>query len=299
MAHEYAHALQNKYQWAGRGRNKELHADYLAGYYIGIKGLVSEDLLIAFSNEFYSRGDYNFFDPNTHGTPNERACAFQQGYFLAVLGNAGMTTAYNKAVKYVNTHYECQEKQVSSFKEYMGTGSGSSEADAIVGAIVVVAMIGLISNDIYYKPTYYFPYNKKEDLYHFNSGRGWDIGLRKSWTHADLEYGVIRTVNDQYELQKDLSNNESLVFITTQNLWNFKMNYLHDLNFRTYPSGLMPYVGAGFHLGFNTEINISAGLEYRIIDRLTADVRGTVGHRSSLIQAGLIFKYQKDYLWNK
>jgi hypothetical protein len=61
----------------------------------------------------------------------------------------------------------------------------------------------------------------------------------------------------------------------------------------------MPYVGAGFHLGFNTEINISAGLEYRIIDRLTADVRGTVGHRSSLIQAGLIFKYQKDYLWNK
>ena len=64
LAHEFAHALQDKsglYNiWTG-GKKVELHADFLAGYYIGQKGLISKEKLKTFAQEFFDRGDFAFY----------------------------------------------------------------------------------------------------------------------------------------------------------------------------------------------------------------------------------------------
>jgi tetratricopeptide (TPR) repeat protein len=107
FAHEYAHALQYKLGFAGYGKYPELHADYLAGYYIGVKGGVSADLLQAFVNEFYSMGDPYFFSPDHHGTGTERGCAFIEGYKIATEYHYNIYQAYYAGIDYVRANTPC------------------------------------------------------------------------------------------------------------------------------------------------------------------------------------------------
>jgi hypothetical protein len=110
LAHEFAHALQDKAGlinlWTG-GKKVELHADYLAGFYIGQKGLISKEKLKTFAQEFFDRGDFDFFDEDHHGTPEERRCAFLEGYKVAVKYNFNLTQAYNCGVDYIKLLYPC------------------------------------------------------------------------------------------------------------------------------------------------------------------------------------------------
>jgi hypothetical protein len=111
LAHEFAHALQHKSGlfniWNG-GKKVELHADFLAGFYMGQNGLISEKKLSAFAQEFYSLGDFlPFFDIDHHGIPEERRCAFLEGYKVAVKYNFNITQAYNCGVDYIKLLYPC------------------------------------------------------------------------------------------------------------------------------------------------------------------------------------------------
>ena len=110
LAHEFAHALQDKAglinMWTG-GKKVELHADYLAGYYIGQKGLITKEKLTAFAQEFFSRGDQSFYEVDPHGTPEERRCAFLEGYKVAVKYNFNLTQAFNCGVDYIKLLDPC------------------------------------------------------------------------------------------------------------------------------------------------------------------------------------------------
>lgn len=107
FAHEYAHALQHKHGWAGLGSLKELHADYLAGFFMGSKKNVTSAELSAFIDQFYSMGDNNFFSPYHHGTHLERGCAFKEGFYLATKNNYSIYQAYIYGLDYVGMKMPC------------------------------------------------------------------------------------------------------------------------------------------------------------------------------------------------
>lgn len=107
FAHEYAHALQKRWGFAGYGKYPELHADFLAGYYTGVKGAVSSDLLDAFVKEFYSQGDTYFFSAGHHGTGTERGCAFIEGYKIATVNHYNTYQAYLAGIDYIRINNPC------------------------------------------------------------------------------------------------------------------------------------------------------------------------------------------------
>jgi hypothetical protein len=111
LAHEFAHALQFHAGlmnlWTG-GKKIELHADFLAGYYLGRNGMIPKGKLTAFSQEFFERGDFlPFHNISHHGTPEERRCAFLEGYRVAVKYNFNLQQAFNCGVDYIKLLYPC------------------------------------------------------------------------------------------------------------------------------------------------------------------------------------------------
>ncbi len=87
MAHEFAHILQWKYQSQLIGKYRELHADFLAGYYLGVKNYILYRDLCAFASSLFTKGDYNFWNPDHHGTPQQRVAAMNMGYGLGKSGS--------------------------------------------------------------------------------------------------------------------------------------------------------------------------------------------------------------------
>jgi hypothetical protein len=102
LAHEYAHIAQFKYGFPYTGKRRELHADYLAGWYIGHRlRFVQTNVYQAAANFFY-KGDTNFNSPSHHGTHQERWVAFVAGLDLNLRGNvASGGIAYKAGLAYV------------------------------------------------------------------------------------------------------------------------------------------------------------------------------------------------------
>jgi hypothetical protein len=88
LAHEFAHCVQHElgYLRGWSGKHPELHADFIAGYYLRKTNPgLSVDLLGKSINSFWSIGDDFFFSPDHHGTDQERGCAFMSGWNLGCL----------------------------------------------------------------------------------------------------------------------------------------------------------------------------------------------------------------------
>jgi hypothetical protein len=103
-AHEGAHILQYFSDFGERlnsntARERELHADFLAGYYFGLTDR-SERSLVAFGNSLFSRGDFNFNDQGHHGTPDERLESMKSGYKQFKIGN-NLRQAVEEGIDYV------------------------------------------------------------------------------------------------------------------------------------------------------------------------------------------------------
>jgi hypothetical protein len=64
----------------------ELHADLIAGYYMGRRGDATPDQVNVFSLALFNRTGFDFTDPSFHGTPGERIAAVDKGYILAKQG---------------------------------------------------------------------------------------------------------------------------------------------------------------------------------------------------------------------
>lgn len=109
IAHEWAHLLQFKNGVRSRGGNVsplELQADYLSGWYMGMKSkMVSIDL-----NElvqwFESIGDNDTGSESHHGTPEQRAMAFLSGYNIAKSGEANVTKVFEAGVRKYDLVYK-------------------------------------------------------------------------------------------------------------------------------------------------------------------------------------------------
>jgi len=103
IAHEAAHILQAKMGVAFNSRNTELQADFLAGWHMAewVRIFKTEAKEFRMKEDgiraFYSRGDYSFNSPQHHGTPDQRAKAFSEGFNL---GDVDLVEAWNESMKF-------------------------------------------------------------------------------------------------------------------------------------------------------------------------------------------------------
>lgn len=111
MAHEFAHIYQYQspfYNWLTQGqatdKHLELHADYLAGYYLSLKRLRTGEIDIkAFLDSLYLKGDTHFNSPTHHGTPTERAQVMLAGYKIGLTNNQNLQQVAEAGMNLVQT----------------------------------------------------------------------------------------------------------------------------------------------------------------------------------------------------
>jgi hypothetical protein len=109
-AHEFAHIAQYKHGLrdallAGQptSRRLELHADFLAGYFAGVRKLERADYPAAvFAAAAHTAGDYNIGGKSHHGTPDERAAAVVRGFEAAYRERRAFPDAIRAGVTYVS-----------------------------------------------------------------------------------------------------------------------------------------------------------------------------------------------------
>lgn len=107
--HEYAHILQfkrglNKQLTGSDGRVKrlELHADFLVGYFAGLRKLERPDFPAAvFASTQFTYGDNMIESPQHHGTPAERGQAVVAGYQAAFRDRQSTSAAIDTGLRYV------------------------------------------------------------------------------------------------------------------------------------------------------------------------------------------------------
>jgi hypothetical protein len=119
-AHEFAHILQ----WRTDPRNielvrasdRELHADFMAGYYLARKSKITPIDLPGFARSLYKKGGYDFTNPLHHGTPAERVDSMRAGFACK---STSARDAYRAGVKYL--------KDKSSVDDDDGKGDDEDE----------------------------------------------------------------------------------------------------------------------------------------------------------------------------
>ena len=108
-AHEFGHILQFKHgldHVVGTGqptvKRIELQADFLAGYFAGIRKLERPSFPAAvFAMTQYNFGDNMVDDPGHHGTPDERGAAISRGFEAAFREKRRLREAIQISIRYV------------------------------------------------------------------------------------------------------------------------------------------------------------------------------------------------------
>ncbi len=127
LAHEFGHAIQHVLSWKETGKRPELHSDYLAGYYIGKQySTMKESDLNKVIEKFYSLGDNAFFSPDHHGKPEERMCAFYEGYFFAKTTNTTIEEACLYGFLYVEKDTPCLVQKYNQYSLDISNGQFGS-----------------------------------------------------------------------------------------------------------------------------------------------------------------------------
>jgi hypothetical protein len=111
-AHEFAHIAQFRSNLdhdllAGQPNVKrtELHADFMAGYFLGLRKRAEPSLSVwAAGNTLYRIGDYDFNNRDHHGTPDERVRCAERGYALGY-DEKDFAYAFSRAAEYVRSNY--------------------------------------------------------------------------------------------------------------------------------------------------------------------------------------------------
>lgn len=105
LAHEYAHILQNEEECELTGKYRELHADLIAGYYLAAKGYVlGSDEVETYINVFNTLGDYEFNDPDHHGTPAQREKSAKKGYYYYGMRD-DIDEVYEESINFIKNNF--------------------------------------------------------------------------------------------------------------------------------------------------------------------------------------------------
>ncbi len=97
-AHEFAHIAQFKYGFPYQGKWRELHADFIAGWY------TAHSCRSKVCNPYQAMANFFYKGGGDHGTSSERQAAFVAGFNLNVNGNiASGTLAYQYGIEYIKS----------------------------------------------------------------------------------------------------------------------------------------------------------------------------------------------------
>lgn len=100
LAHEWAHALQYDSRLQDRQFMWETHADFMAGWYLGVKRAVGNQLSqpLPLAKSLFEKGvSSDFFNPDTHGSAQVRVRAMLKGYDLGLNGDRGVALTVHDA----------------------------------------------------------------------------------------------------------------------------------------------------------------------------------------------------------
>jgi hypothetical protein len=104
LAHEFAHAMQAKNSCPfPSGIKRELHADFLAGWYIAHRYRYGFDPVAGFNTIFRKGTDkLGYFDENNHGTTANRIFYTQAGFNFNLRINQNAVQAYQEGIHLLN-----------------------------------------------------------------------------------------------------------------------------------------------------------------------------------------------------
>jgi hypothetical protein len=98
-AHEFAHIVQFHSGVGGPVYRRELHADFMAGWYLGAKQIYGTPVMIGgLGQSLFGKGDFDFNSPGHHGTPQQRVSAMLAGYQRGLSGlNMGQAFSFGRS----------------------------------------------------------------------------------------------------------------------------------------------------------------------------------------------------------
>jgi hypothetical protein len=244
---------------------------------------------------YFCTGAYSYAYHSISNCPGLSNCGGQiryvdENYAINVLGRVPCCRCWS------NVAGRCKDDN----PYYAGGGGGDdSEAYAILALGIVVASAAILSNDIYVYPAYSF-YKGEGNYSSFPSfsnpsiSTGWLMGFRKKFKHSALEYGASYLKSEfqnKYRLGYEYPN-----YIDR---WGVHFNFVHHVFYNKTPEWLKVYFGPSVNYVYDFGFGGVIGKEIRLFDRLKFDVRYEWTTQTNQVQAGLIFTYQKKYLWQK
>jgi len=192
--------------------------------------------------------------------------------------------AYNKTSwPLVNTGSSGNPEKTIRPVTYIGLG-------ALLGELI------LLSNDIYFYPSYSFikGFFEGQD---YVKGVGWVFGCRKTFKHSAIEYGISVTTFSERYYMTDGTTTFSKIYLDKKT--GFHVNYVHQFLYNKTPSWQKLYAGPTLNLVEKFGFGGIAGTEFRLSDRFRFDIRYEYTTQTNQVQAGLIFNFQKKYFWKK
>ena len=143
IGHEYAHLLQFQRGTTLRGVELELQADFIAGWYLARQSWKRPLRLKGFASSLYAKGDWNFYSPSHHGTPDERVRAMLEGYKIAERSLDEVFEASEEYVtRHASVHYEAGPQSVNSINSSAAVGLRESSPNATLEATPASPEIG-------------------------------------------------------------------------------------------------------------------------------------------------------------
>jgi len=104
MAHEWGHIKQFYTTGPLPSPLAELHADFLAGWWLGGFNLMTNGWGInpnSAGRSVFNKGDFEFNSPQHHGTPQQRLTAMAAGYQLSVGSNPNIAQAFQAGLRFL------------------------------------------------------------------------------------------------------------------------------------------------------------------------------------------------------
>ena len=182
-----------------------------------------------------------------------------------------------------------------------GSGSSGEEEAIVYSAIAITAAtlsVLLLSNDVYYSPALSIDSKSIDDK--AIAGFAHNFGFRKTFDRSALEYGLVYSAfkyQNSYYINDDLYTHP-----IKYNYWGFNVSFVHDIKSSFLYRHDKVYGGlalSGFNFNNTPGLGFIVGDSYEINNRLKSDFRLFYSQRIFQIQVGIIFNYQKKYIWER
>ena len=200
-----------------------------------------------------------------------------------------------------NAGPQCKDDRKTGGKYNGGDGSSAEKQAVLYSAIAVTSVILsvlVLSNDMYYSPA--LSIDSKSIDGKAITGFAHNFGFRKTFDRAAFEYGAVYS---SFNYQNSYYINDDLyTYPRKYNYWGFNISFIHNIKSSFIYKHDKVYGGlalSGFNLNNTPGLGFILGDSYELNKRFKSDFRLFYSQRVFQIQIGIIFNYQKKYIWER